>query len=41
VKLIFGGAPCTAEWVKEIGGDGYAENAVEGVKMIKQLVGKK
>ena len=24
VKLVFGGAPCTAEWVKEIGGDGYA-----------------
>jgi trimethylamine corrinoid protein len=41
VKLVFGGAPCTAEWVKEIGGDGYAENAVEGVSVIKQLLGIK
>jgi corrinoid protein of di/trimethylamine methyltransferase len=41
VKLVFGGAPCTAEWVKEIGGDGYAENAVEGVNIIKQLLGVK
>ena len=39
VKLIFGGAPCTQEWVKEIGGDGYAESAVEAVNVIKQLVG--
>ncbi len=38
VKLVFGGAPCTAEWVKEIGGDGYAESAVEGVNVIKQLM---
>lgn len=41
VKLVFGGAPCTIEWVKEIGGDGYAENAVEGVIVIKQLLGAK
>lgn len=41
VKLVFGGAPCTTEWVKEIGGDGYAESAVEGVNVIKQLVGIK
>jgi corrinoid protein of di/trimethylamine methyltransferase len=39
VKLIFGGAPCTQEWVKEIGGDGYAESAVEAVNVIKQLMG--
>jgi len=38
VKLVFGGAPCTADWVKEIGGDAYAENAVEGVNVIKQLL---
>jgi len=39
VKTIFGGAPCTPEWVREIGGDGYAENAMEGVKVAKQLLG--
>jgi corrinoid protein of di/trimethylamine methyltransferase len=41
VKLVFGGAPCTAEWVKEIGGDGYAENAVEAVNVVRQLLGTK
>ncbi|MBS7655921.1 corrinoid protein [Candidatus Bathyarchaeota archaeon] len=41
VKTIFGGAPCTAEWVEEIGGDGYAENAIEAVKTAKRLIGAK
>lgn len=38
VKLIFGGAPVTDEWVKEIGGDGYAENAMEAVTVAKKLL---
>jgi dimethylamine corrinoid protein len=38
VKLIFGGAPVTQEWVKEIGGDGYAENAIEAVNVAKKLL---
>jgi corrinoid protein of di/trimethylamine methyltransferase len=38
VKLIFGGAPVTEEWVKEIGGDGYAENAIEAVNVAKRLL---
>ncbi len=41
VKVIFGGAPCTPEWVKEIGGDGYAENAVQAVIVAKKLLGMK
>lgn len=40
VKVIFGGAPCTPEWVKEIGGDGYAENAMEGIEVAKKLIGR-
>jgi corrinoid protein of di/trimethylamine methyltransferase len=40
VKVIFGGAPCTPEWVEEIGGDGYAENAVKGVELAKRLISK-
>lgn len=39
VKLIFGGAPVTEAWVKEIGGDGYAEDAVSAVKLVKRLLG--
>lgn len=38
VKMIFGGAPVTAEWVKEIGGDAYADNAVEAVNVAKRLL---
>ena len=38
VKLIFGGAPATEEWVKEIGGDGYGENAIEAVNVTKRLL---
>jgi len=38
VKLIFGGAPVTEEWVKEIGGDGYADNAIEAVNVSKRLL---
>ena len=38
VKLMFGGAPVTEEWVKEIGGDGYAENAIEAVNVAKRLL---
>jgi corrinoid protein of di/trimethylamine methyltransferase len=39
VKVIFGGAPCTPEWVKEIGGDGFAGSGTEAVKVVKQLLG--
>jgi dimethylamine corrinoid protein len=38
VKLMFGGAPVTQEWVKEIGGDGYAENAIEAVNVAKKIL---
>jgi len=38
VKLFFGGAPVTDQWVKEIGGDGYAENAIEAVNVAKKLL---
>jgi len=39
VKVIVGGAPVTAEWAEEIGADGYAEDAVEVVKVIRNLIG--
>jgi len=41
VKTIFGGAPCSPEWVKQIGGDAYAANAMEAVKVAKQLLNVK
>ena len=39
VKVIIGGVPADPEWAKEIGADGYAENATEAVEIVKQLVG--
>lgn len=38
VKVIFGGAPVTQQWVQEIGGDGYGESAVEAVNIAKKLL---
>ena len=36
--LIFGGAPCTEEWVKSIGGDGYSSSASEIIILAKSLI---
>lgn len=38
VFLIFGGAPCTPEWVEKIGGDGYSASGAEIVKLVKSLM---
>ena len=40
VKLIVGGAPLNMELAKKLGADDFADDAVEGVKRIKQLAGK-
>jgi 5-methyltetrahydrofolate--homocysteine methyltransferase len=39
VKVIVGGAAVTSAWVEEIEADGYADNAVDTVRMVKQLLG--
>ena len=39
-KVIFGGAPVTTTWVKECKADGFAENAIEAVKLVKSLLNK-
>lgn len=40
VKVLVGGAPVSQQWAYEIKADGYAENAIEAVKVARQLVGK-
>ncbi|MFX0029237.1 MAG: cobalamin-dependent protein [Candidatus Hermodarchaeota archaeon] len=40
VKLIVGGAPLNEELAKKLGADDFADDAVEGVKHIKELAGK-
>ncbi len=39
-KVCVGGAPVTREWAREIGADGYADNAVAAVALAKELVGR-
>ena len=37
-KVIVGGAPTSEEWADQIGADGWADDAIETVKLIKKLV---
>jgi corrinoid protein of di/trimethylamine methyltransferase len=39
VKVMVGGATVTPEWAKEIGADGYGEDAVEAAKNARELLG--
>ncbi len=38
VKVIVGGSPVTEDWVMEIGADGYGEDAIEAVKVVKRIL---
>lgn len=38
VKAIVGGAPITEDWAKEIGADGYGENAIQAVSVAKKVL---
>jgi len=40
IDLIVGGAPLNMELAKRLGADDFAEDAVDGVRHIKQLAGK-
>ena len=40
-KIIVGGGPVTKQYADEIGADGYAENAVDAVKLVENLTQKK
>lgn len=37
VKVIIGGAPCSAEFAAEIGADGYGADAFQGLRLIEQM----
>ena len=37
VKVLIGGAPVTSQYAKEIGADGYSENASGAVSLVKSL----
>lgn len=38
VKVMVGGAPVTKEWVKQIGANGYSEDAIGAINVAKQLL---
>jgi corrinoid protein of di/trimethylamine methyltransferase len=38
VKILVGGAPATAKWAKDVGADGYGEDAIEAVRVAKKLM---
>jgi corrinoid protein of di/trimethylamine methyltransferase len=38
IKIIVGGAPVTRSWAAEIGADGYAEDAIEAVQLVTQMI---
>lgn len=40
VKVLVGGAPVNRQWADEIKADGYAENAIEAVKIARQLMAR-
>ena len=39
-KVLVGGAPASLKWADEIGADGYAENAVAAVKLVRTIAGR-
>ena len=39
VKVIVGGAPASATWATEIGADGYSEDAIGAVALVRRLLG--
>jgi methanogenic corrinoid protein MtbC1 len=38
IKVIIGGAPVTREWVKEIGADGFSDDALGAVRVATDLL---
>jgi methylmalonyl-CoA mutase cobalamin-binding domain/chain len=37
-KVIVGGAPTSEDWAEQIGADGWADDAIEAVELIKKLM---
>jgi 5-methyltetrahydrofolate--homocysteine methyltransferase len=40
IKVLIGGAPITMQYAREIGADGYSENASGAVSLVKNLLAK-
>lgn len=40
VKVVVGGRPITQEFVDEVGGDGFAEDSIKAIQLIRDLIEK-
>jgi 5-methyltetrahydrofolate--homocysteine methyltransferase len=40
IKVVVGGAPLNQAFAAQIGADGYAEDAVAGVELVRKLISK-
>ena len=38
VKILIGGAPTSQEWANECGADGWGKDAIEAVRLARELV---
>lgn len=41
VKVLVGGAPVTGQYARDIGADGYSDNASSAVRLVKELLGQR
>lgn len=41
IKVMVGGAPVTADWAKQVGADGFSEDAIGAVQVARELAGAK
>jgi 5-methyltetrahydrofolate--homocysteine methyltransferase len=41
VKILIGGAPTSQEWARECGADGWGKDAIEAVRLARELVGQR
>ena len=39
VKVVVGGRPITQEFVDEVGADGFAEDSIKAIQLIRSLIG--
>ena len=37
-KVIVGGSPTSEDWAEQIGADGWADDAIEAVELIKRII---
>jgi 5-methyltetrahydrofolate--homocysteine methyltransferase len=40
VKIVVGGRPITQEFVDEVGADGFAEDSIKAIQLIRSLIGE-